>query len=153
MRVQWTVATVVLGALGVEATAQSDGLFYVSGGSIVRSDIEGRNPAVLLTNDDLVAYDALNFQNLAVDADGGKLYWQSETLPASGFVMLFRSNLDGSGIELLLSVSETEGNRYDFLTIYRSASAPAVGTWALVVLAAMLTTGATVILRQRAVTE
>ena len=140
-----------------EAHAQF--LYYVYSANlrqIVRTNLDGSNPEVLLTQLDIQAFgDSIGvnlgttIRGMAVDAVAGKLYWITDSSDVSSQDYVLRSNLDGSNIEVVIEPP----NGLDLqtpLVIYRpSVAVPAVSTIGMVVMVALLLGAGAVVLARR----
>lgn len=97
MKLSRAVGRMLVAAVLAAGTAQAQGqLYWVSGGELHRSDLDGSNTEVLLTITGTSVWDVV------VEPVGGKLYWSGES---NGVIQ--RSNLDGSGVETLVDTGPT----------------------------------------------
>lgn len=82
-------------ALGLQLDVTNDKLYWTFGSfqasRIVRADLDGSNREVILSG-------LTNARGLAIDFDGGKMYW-SDTQDRA----MYRANLNGTGLEAIIS--------------------------------------------------
>jgi hypothetical protein len=80
---------------GIAADEDSGKLYWSAYNGIHRADLDGSNKVLLITPGEAGMVD------LAVDANGGKMYWP-ENDTDNFYDTVSRANLDGSGLEVLL---------------------------------------------------
>ena len=83
---------------GVAVDASSNALFYGSGGSIWKSDLDGRNPQRVLSA-------SISSWGLSIDTTTRKLYWAEPYSPIEGVYVgrIVSANYDGSDYETVVS--------------------------------------------------
>ena len=128
------------------------GQFYFhngTGGVVVRRDLDGANPVTILTQQDIIDLNMglTGYSDLATDGTNAKLYWRSGA-PNAGQITL-RSNLDGSDIEIVLSIADATGLSSHAVFSPPPGPLPAVGEWGTMYAVLLILTGGTVVFARR----
>lgn len=153
MRLSMSLILVMVSAGG--AYGQGQKLYVLARSDIIRTDLDGTNLETVLTSEGVV--DALGIVSatlveFAIDSVGAKVYFVSAVTINDGqgnigATWMLRSNLDGTGIELLYDLGLGLQNP----TIYRPPprSVPNATQWGFVVMVTLMLAGATAILGKR----
>ncbi len=150
-----TIVPAVVLVLATESLGQKVYVVDYTGEALIRFDADGSNEETILTYQDLndtfvdlrPIYD---FLDLTIDSVGGKLYWISKSYADGNLVdYVMRANTDGTNMEIVIAGTPLKRETMRWVNVYRPAAVPAISTWGLFALAALLVGAATILIRGR----